>query len=205
MNYINASADESFYTFNGKCAFCNKDVIWKVRYKWKLSSAEDPYTWFFVGECPVCGYPSFAVTFDDGTGKYGIFNIYPTVTLTKIPRDLPDNLKKIYDIITSQLYVEKADQEVVSILCKNMLEVIIAEQDFEGCSFQESIDKLEIPDMLKDFLKTTQVGNMNTKELLSTVISKDEVMNLWESLKILIEYLYILPARIRSITKESVK
>jgi|GEM_PF-4259899 len=205
MNYINTSSDNKSYTFNGRCAFCNKDVTWEVVYKWKFSSIEDPYTWFFVGECPVCRYPSFAVTIDDGTEKYGILNIYPTVTLTKIPNELPDNLKKVYGIITSQLYTEKTNQEVVAILCKNMLDMIIAEQDLEKSSLHDSIEKLDIPDMLKDFLKTTQVGSMSTKELLSTDISKDEVMALWESLKILFEYLYILPARIRSIPKESSK
>jgi len=52
MNYINTSSDKKSYTFNGRCAFCNKDVTWEVVYKWKCSSIEDPYTWFFVGECP---------------------------------------------------------------------------------------------------------------------------------------------------------
>lgn len=161
-------------------------------------------TWYML-ECPVCNCIILhmnsidaysGVTEINSQTLYPMRDVWPGISYDVIPK----SVRKEYE---EALKVQKISSNACATLARRTLEAILADQNASGKTLAEQINNLltsvRIPPLLAEVAHLgRQIGNMGAHfDKRDTTMS--DVVVMLEFLKVIIEYLYIIPDKVESV------
>ncbi len=203
MNEIIIDKLEKYdYAFPIKCFYCGKDTTYMVKKAFKLSKHNK--TFALYGECPFCGGPGIAVVQYAFRNTYEVVNIFPKQEAINVYDDLPPKIKEIYTEFAIN-YNDKQTPITVVSTGRMLIEAIlkdIAPQEFNTLGLKNLIKKLAddqiIPKTLYEIAEVIRViGNKSIHEIEG--ITQKDAEDIWEFANIFINYIYVLPEKIKRI------
>lgn len=200
-----------------QCYYCGNSTLMNLVGAHKNCWAEDDgsyygYYNYQMFECPVCGKVTFCREYWDCTQYYckedGKFEdiidkeiIYPINSFQG--KYLPREVKEAYE---AALKTKNIDSAVCLIALRRTLEVICKEKDAQGKSLWHKIEYLANKGILPVELKhasniTKTYGNIGAHDS-DVSIHGYEIEQIIEFVKYIIDYLYVLPAKLSSIQEQ---
>ena len=180
--------------FSGKCPHCFE----KVAFRTKHHHVYDGHSAAFLAFCCGCGKPVL------GTGmktkeKTIVIKIFPELRVYKPAEQLTQVLKERYADIAQLIYIPEQSHSII-MMVRSFLQSIAKDKGFAKGKLDNQINDMltanAIPASLKDVAHLIRViGNESTHEFEEN-ITYEEAMEVFEFLNLIIEYVYVLPARI---------
>jgi hypothetical protein len=176
-------------------------------YKW---GSNDDFSFFFnykMFACPVCHKITLMETYGDETmiapnysGEYVWFTedtiLYPINSIDS--KSMPKKIKESYE---AALKVRNIDTNACVLLLRRTLEIILTDQGATKWGLAEKIEEIAqrglLPDSLKEasfFAKRFGDSAAHGKDL---VADEQDMNSLIEFIEYIIEYLYIIPSRLK--------
>jgi hypothetical protein len=124
------------------------------------------------------------------------------------PEQLPQNLKPDWTALV-ELVGNPTQKATVVMLCRKIIDLVTKEFDLSEPTLYLRIEKLEeqrlIASQLKDWAHTIRtLGNVGAHDPAEDT-TNEEANELWDFTQLFVEYLYILPARIKAVGKPEIE
>jgi len=191
------------------CFHCGNETVMRQtgEYKW---GSNDDFSFFFnykMFACPVCHKITLMETYGDETmiapnysGEYVWFTedtiLYPINSIDS--KSMPKKIKESYE---AALKVRNIDTNACVLLLRRTLEIILTDQGATKWGLAEKIEEIAqrglLPDSLKEasfFAKRFGDSAAHGKDL---VADEQDMNSLIEFIEYIIEYLYIIPSRLK--------
>ena len=194
------------------CYFCGNSTLMNLVGEhisnWDDGEGYYGYSKYHMYECPVCRKVSLMELYWDMTQteyhdgeieEYTVDEIlYPINTYQE--KNLPKQVKEAFE---AALKTKNIDNAVCLIALRRTLEIILKEKGAEGSNLWNKIEDLSKKGILPQELKhastiTKTYGNMGAHDSQIT-IQKFELEQIVDFVKYVMEYLYILPGKLKSI------
>lgn len=205
---------ETKETFLQMCYHCGNEGLLYVESKFidKYNDYEKntPIYWYedqySLLKCPVCGNVTCIKRSTDegmrsfqGKQEYDLFVLYPNVSCEY--KDVPDEIKSSFEAAKK---VEKIDSSICALSLRRVLELICIDKQALGDNLEKKIKDLVNKNILPSTFDAACkhiriIGNEGAHENQLSIPSR-ELKTLIEYLESIINYLYVLPEKIKRLT-----
>lgn len=199
-----------------QCHYCGNITLMNQvgchRHNWDEGSGYYGYIEYLMFLCPVCNKVSFLQKywdcayngFDREGNEINYFDeeiLYPINTFKS--DYLPEKVKKAYE---AALKTKNIDNAICLVALRRTLEIICNEKNAAGQTLWHKIEDLSSKGILPSELQhasriTKNYGNMGAHED-SVNIMLNELNHIIEFVQYIIDYLYILPAKLNKIQQQ---
>jgi hypothetical protein len=202
-----------------QCYLCGNETLMNLvgehKYSWDETDGYYGYFNYQMFACPICGKVSLVEQYWDSAqrtynhkGEIQDYEeetiLYPVNTIKT--KDLPSEVKSAFE---SALKTKNIDTAVCLIALRRTLEIVCKEKGATGRNLWEKIEDLSNKGVLPPELKNASVitktyGNMGAHDA-DISATKQELEQVIEFVQYILDYLYILPAKIDKIQKRMAK
>lgn len=152
--------------------------------------------------CPVCHKPTLLEIYHDELMHYGTGNPFTEETILYPLNKIENTLmpKIVQDAFASALKVRNVDAGACAIMLRRTLEIILKDQGATKNNLAEKIEEIAerglLPESLKEASSFARRFGNSAAHGNELVPDKNDINSLIEFIQYIIDYLYIIPAKI---------
>jgi len=156
----------------------------------------------FEVECktPGADIKNFLLHKRDITPYLKVINTYPPLKTEFIAyEEVPESINKAF--VEAQKAFKAGAINLAGGGCRKVLDLIFKDKNIPGNNLFEKIENSELPEIVKDWAHNIRLlGNILIHEDVN--LTPEEVEEIFEFTKIIIEYIYVLPTRAKALREK---